>query len=357
MSSLNCDVQLVDRVELYNGLCVKSGGTMPVDAHCWRKGDILLFSATEGRSGQFTAKVIMESDTTAHVRLPRKMREAKYLVTLLRGKQRQNLGVTLLRVPETMPKGTPVSAHRGVFNAPGSAQNSRKSIQLAIDMGIKACEIDVWRTSDGVLVINHDATLNGVTVQDATYNELKKQRISNGETIPLFSEFLEMIKPANVKLNLMVEIKRHATEEKNRAVVEDVVKMIKSYGLEKKICFISFGYNICKQLAVMMPMCPVYYIEHISKKNSRLQYKDIGIVDFAEVKKAGISGLTIGPGRLLNDHPEWMEEAHEMELGVNCCVYDGAERCIIANNDNAEYITTNTPQIAQRIYLHYKNNQ
>ena len=357
MSPISSAAQLVDHVELYNGLCVKPGGTMPVDAHGWKKDDRLLFEVTEGRTGMFEAKVIMESDTTAHIKLPRKMQEAKYMVTLLRGNKRQRLGLTLLRVPEKMPKGTPVSAHRGVFNAPGSAQNSRQSIQLAIDMGIKACEIDVWRTQDGVLVINHDAKLNGIIVQNATSEEVKKLRLSNGETVPLLSELLDMIKPDDVKLNLMVQIKRHTTEEKNKAVVEDVVKMIKEYGLEKKVCFISFGYNICKHLAAIMPMCPVYYIEHVAKKSKSLQYKDIGIVDFDEVKKAGIAGLTLGAGWLLKDHPEWMEEAHEKGLGVNCCVYDGVERCIIANNDNAEYITTNTPEIAQRIYLHYRNNQ
>ncbi|MBP3774964.1 MAG: hypothetical protein ILA34_06415 [Bacteroidaceae bacterium] len=357
---LRANAQLVQKAELYNNICVKPGGTMPVDAKGWRKGDRVTFTPVDNRGKEFTAKLRLETDSTAQIRLPRQLSETAYKVSLQRGKIRQDLGKTYLKVPEKMPKGSPVVAHRAVWRAPGSAQNSRASVKRAIELGIHACEIDIWQTTDGRLVVNHDATLNGVMLQNSTYDEVKDLRLPNGETIPLLSELLDMVKAGDVAMNFFIEIKRHRTEEKNRSVVEAVVKMIQDYHLQSKTSFISFGFSICEHLSQLLPECPAFYIEHLTRDLSQPNQPMVegaGIVDFEKVKKARIPGMSINPNMLFVRHPEWMQKAHSQGLKVNCCVVDGAKGLIRAMNEGAEFVTTNTPETAQRLFLHYRRNQ
>ena len=358
--ALAVNAQLVDKVELYSGLSVRPSGTMPVDAHNWRKGDVLFFEPLDMNVKGFKSRLTIESDTTALVTLPRRMREGEYQVTLHRGSQQQCLGKTFLRVPDVFPHGTPVAAHRAVWDAPGSAPNSRKSVSLAIDLGIHACEIDVWRTTDGKLIVNHDAVFQGILLQNASYEEVKPLRLSNGETIPLLSEMLDMIKPADVKLNLMIEIKRNKSEEQNMALVEDVVRMIKDYGLQDNVCLLSLGYTICERLVQLLPECTVYYIEHMTRdttKRGKPYYEGPGIVPFPQLKASGITGISLGPGLVFVRHPEWVEQSRGEGLKLSCCVVSDPENIIKSNNLNADILVTNTPVLAQRIYLHYKRNQ
>ncbi|MCH5216925.1 MAG: glycerophosphodiester phosphodiesterase, partial [Muribaculaceae bacterium] len=59
---------------------------------------------------------------------------------------------------------TKVVAHRGYWTAPGSAQNSIRSLIKADSIGCDATEFDVYMTSDNVLVLNHDGVINGYPV-------------------------------------------------------------------------------------------------------------------------------------------------------------------------------------------------
>src|ERR1700722_1211373 len=63
-----------------------------------------------------------------------------------------------------------VIAHRGASrDAPG---NSPAAFEAAIDQGADAVELDVRRTSDGVLVVHHNASRRGVPVAMQTYAAL-----------------------------------------------------------------------------------------------------------------------------------------------------------------------------------------
>ena len=43
------------------------------------------------------------------------------------------------------------------------------------------------------VVVNHDATLNGVTLQTSTYEQVKNLTLSNGEKIPELQDFLNIL--------------------------------------------------------------------------------------------------------------------------------------------------------------------
>ncbi len=109
-----------------------------------------------------------------------------------------------------------VCAHRGNhLNAP---ENSLKSITDAINSGIGMVELDVRKTSDGVLVLMHDATIDRTTngsgtVSNLSLNELqqfklkKKDGTITDEKIPTLAEVLEL---ARGKIYIDLDIDRRS---------------------------------------------------------------------------------------------------------------------------------------------------
>jgi glycerophosphoryl diester phosphodiesterase len=103
-----------------------------------------------------------------------------------------------------------VTAHRGDWrNAP---ENSLQAYKLAIEMGVDVIEVDLNKTSDGVIVIMHDETIDRTTdgkgkPSDYTLAQLKKFHLRNGigvitkQTIPTLEEVMELAK-GKVLVNL-----------------------------------------------------------------------------------------------------------------------------------------------------------
>jgi len=103
-----------------------------------------------------------------------------------------------------------VTAHRGDWrNAP---ENSLRAYQLAIEMGVDCIEIDLNKTSDGIIVVMHDNTIDRTTdgkgkPSDYTLAQLKQFHLRNGlgvitkHTIPTLEEVMQLAK-GKVLVNL-----------------------------------------------------------------------------------------------------------------------------------------------------------
>ncbi|GAA3986746.1 glycerophosphodiester phosphodiesterase family protein [Mucilaginibacter dorajii] len=103
-----------------------------------------------------------------------------------------------------------VAAHRGDWR--NEPENSLRGYQLAINMGVDIIEVDLNKTSDGVIVIMHDGTIDRTTngkgkPSDYTLAELKKFHLRNGlgivtnNTIPTLEEVMLLAK-GKVLVNL-----------------------------------------------------------------------------------------------------------------------------------------------------------
>ncbi len=89
-----------------------------------------------------------------------------------------------------MTVGTPlplVIAHRGASRE--APENTPAAFEAAIALGADAVELDVRRTSDGVLVVHHNASRRGVPLAMLTYSGLL--RLSRHEP-PRFEEVLDL---------------------------------------------------------------------------------------------------------------------------------------------------------------------
>ncbi len=75
--------------------------------------------------------------------------------------------------PYDFPNYLMIVAHRGYFR--DVPENSLKSVQLAIELGVPMVELDVWKTKDGVMVCGHDKNIGG-SLRTRVPNRLKSSQ-------------------------------------------------------------------------------------------------------------------------------------------------------------------------------------
>ena len=105
-----------------------------------------------------------------------------------------------------------VIGHRGVAGL--EPENTLRSFQRAIDLGVDYVECDVRLTADGYLVLMHDETVDRTTsgmgrVDQMTFADLRRLDAGGGEAVLTFAEFLDLIQG---KVKAHVELKGDGTE-------------------------------------------------------------------------------------------------------------------------------------------------
>ena len=234
---------------------------------------------------------------------------------------------------EILSAQTEVIAHRGYWDVEGSAQNSIASLQKAQELKIYGSEFDVHMTSDGVLVVNHDATVEGMKIEETPYAQLKDARLKNGEPLPTLAAYLQQGKK-DKKTKLIMEIKSHSTKEKEDRAVAAIVKMVKEAGMRKQTEYISFSLNICKELVRLDPKAEVAYLN--------------GDLTPQELKTLKIPGIDYHID-VMKNNKNWIDDARKLKMKVNVWTVnkeDDIQEMIAAGVD---YITTDKPAVAKQL--------
>lgn len=92
--------------------------------------------------------------------------------------------------------------HRGASGH--EHENSRAGFRRAKALGAEAVELDVHTTRDGSVVVHHDYSIPGLgRLGDLTLQDIQQHRLPNGETIPLLSDVLPLLRG----LDVWVEVK------------------------------------------------------------------------------------------------------------------------------------------------------
>lgn len=228
---------------------------------------------------------------------------------------------------------TQVVAHRGYWDAPGSAQNSIRSLVKADSIKCFGSEFDVWITTDGQLFVNHDETINGVEIQKSTAAQVRKQRLKNGELIPTLEQYLKAGKKLNT--HLVLELKPHKDKVQEALAASKIVQMVKKMRLEDRVTYITFSLPGMKELIRLAPKgTEVYYLN--------------GELSPAQLKELGSAGPDYHYS-VMRKHPEWYKQSHDLGLKVNVWTVntgDVMQECI---DMGADFITTNDPELLQRL--------
>ena len=140
----------------------------------FKEGDQLRLQQKYNATNTFTLPCVLTPMGVA-VQMPEGIETGSYHLTVVRGTDTQLLGLTSLVVMDKIPAGAQVIAHRGVWNNSDASQNSVASLNAALAMKVYGSETDVWSTTDGHLMINHDATINGINIENSTYDQVKDQ--------------------------------------------------------------------------------------------------------------------------------------------------------------------------------------
>ena len=75
---------------------------------------------------------------------------------------------------------TKVIAHRGYWDCEGSAQNSITALNKAHEVGAYGSEFDVSITADGIPVVNHEDSIQGICIETSLNEDIKDQKKKNG---------------------------------------------------------------------------------------------------------------------------------------------------------------------------------
>ncbi|MDO5114418.1 MAG: glycerophosphodiester phosphodiesterase family protein [Planctomycetia bacterium] len=153
-------------------------------------------------------------------------------------------GVNLLAVE--VPRNV---AHRG-FSAV-FPENTLSAVRGAIEAKANGCEMDVYRSKDGVVFLNHDGNLKrycGVDrkVTELTWEELRKYEVGSfknarfaGEKMPSLEEALLVLKESDC--TPVIEIKQEGLEE-------DILALLKKHEMVDRSVIIAFSQKVCRRM-------------------------------------------------------------------------------------------------------------
>lgn len=226
-----------------------------------------------------------------------------------------------------------VIAHRGYWATEGSAQNSIAALEKAAELGVYGSEFDVLLTADGVAVVNHDDSIQGICIETAAYADLQALKLSNGETLPTLEAYLEAGKK-HPDMKLILEIKPHKRVVNEDRAVQAALYLVDRYGLADQVEYISFSMNICKELIRRAPAAKVSYLR--------------GEVSPADLKALGFAGLDYHQ-QVFERHPEWIAQAQELGLTVNVWTVNDPARMEALIEAGVDFITTDKPEELKRL--------
>lgn len=241
--------------------------------------------------------------------------------------------ILLLLAASVAASAQEVICHRGYWDTDGSAQNSLRSLVKADSIGAWGSEFDVWITADGMLVVNHDASYGGVTIETAKWKQLKDMRLKNGELLPTLEQMLKCGKM--LKTRLIVEMKPHSSREHELEAARKIVRLVRHLGLEARVEYITFSYQGMKNLKELAPAgTSVYYLN--------------GELSPSQLNELGVAGIDYSI-RVMREHPQWIDEAHALGMKVNVWTVNSERDMQWCINYGVDFITTNAPERLQQL--------
>ena len=329
---------MVTDVDFISNLPFRVGGTYPIAGKGFQQGDLVELLSADGTPIATVPAAMTAAGIT--ISIPEGITTGDITLVLHRGQEKQMLGSVTMRLSERIPAGTRVIAHRGHWGLQGSAQNSRSSLTNAFSQKCFGSETDVWITTDGHIMVNHDASFSGTTIETSSYASCKNLTLSNGEKMPELKDFLDMLE-AEDSTKLIIEIKTHASETRGKACVEEVVKQVRERGLQDKVEYIAFSVNLCRHLVKCDSTAHVAYLN--------------GDLAPATLHSYGVMGLDYTAANYRN-HPLWVAEAHKLGMTTNVWTIDDVPTMVEMADMGIDFVTTNNPVTATQIYEYYTAN-
>ncbi len=223
-----------------------------------------------------------------------------------------------------------VVAHRGAWKNTGVTENSIAALKNAIAMGCEGSEFDVHMSSDSVLFIHHDPGVQGVSIAKSTSAVLRDIKLSNGERLPTLEDYLKAGIGQN-KTKLILEIKMSELGKASSiALTNKVVQLVEKLHAQAWVDYISFDYDVCKEVMKLAPYAKVAYLN--------------GDKAPAELAQNNFFGFDYH-FNVLQKNPTWIKEAQQNKLTVNVWTVNDKAMMERLLQENVDFITTNEPEL------------
>lgn len=221
-------------------------------------------------------------------------------------------------------------AHRGAWKNTGASENSLSSLKSAIEIGCAASEFDVWMSSDGIPVINHDPHIGGVEVESTPSQVLSKIPLKKGDFVATLEEYLLTAKSQN-RTALVLEIKSSlVSNDRLMELTEKVVNMVHNLKMQGWVSYISFNHNSLVRILELDPTAKTAFLD----KNLSLE----------QLKESKMWGIDFNLS-LFKADADLVKKAHNLGLNVNVWTVNAAEDLKLMLDSGVDYITTNEPEM------------
>lgn len=228
-----------------------------------------------------------------------------------------------------------VIAHRGAWKSQDFSHNSMSSLRHAVEMGCEGSEIDVWLSSDDVIVLSHDPSIGGKEVEETTAIELSKISLKKGDFVPTLEEQINYIKTQN-KTKLVIEIKG---TNKDKAIADSVVNLVHRMKAQAWVDYIAFGIQYLIRVKEMDPTAKVLYLD----SNKSLE----------ELKAANIDGIDFHYSLFQKDE-NLSAKAKDMRFLTNVWTVNNEEDMRRMLKQNVDFITTDEPELLFKLIKELK---
>jgi glycerophosphoryl diester phosphodiesterase len=118
----------------------------------------------------------------------------------------------------------------------------------AVVAGVDIMETDIRRTSDGVLVLYHDAHIAGRRISETAFADLP--RLPNGQQMSTLAQLVELGAATGGRTKLLVETKEHGYER-------EVVELLRSRLRPDQFELMSFNLDSVRALRELAPTSQV----------------------------------------------------------------------------------------------------
>ncbi len=241
----------------------------------------------------------------------------------------------------------PVVGHRG--NSSVAPENTLSAFRSCIESGAQGAECDVYRTKDGYLVLQHDATLqrnvrdangNPVTgrIADYTLEELLtmdfgiwKGEEFRGEKVATLDQYLDLLNGTNCAP--VIELKQDGLEA-------DTIAAIRERGMEKETTIIAFSENAIKECRRLAPEIKAAWLCTKNSSETVDQYADRIIATLGELNTTYVD-LEAAPIT-----PEMIQKLHDNGITVMTWTVDNSDRVNALYGMGIDSVTTNVPVTA-----------
>jgi glycerophosphoryl diester phosphodiesterase len=223
-------------------------------------------------------------------------------------------------------------AHRGAsFDAP---ENTLAAFQLGLDQGADAIECDVHLSSDGGLVVIHDADLRRTAGIDRAVKEMTMTELKAPETgIPTLASVLALV-PHNRRIFIEIKVGLPAIAPLEKLLAETPLPM-------SQIVLMEFDLDTAIALKKTFPAAEVLWLNEFPRLSIPRSRRSALSKILGTARQHGLNGVNLQNIPQLN--AEFIRSCHTQALSCYCWTVDDPHRASALIKNGIGGIATNRP--------------